>query len=236
MVLNFTRNEIDVYLGRTDRRVVHSYGIEFENLFYNNDELAVVRRLMSPYDRGRKALPSDDPARVDPTSTADGKVFLKFNPADLGQIWVLNPLDRTYISVEAVLKEYATGLSLRRHKLNVAYARKLVESVVDETALLRAHAEINELISKASISDAERLGKALGRSLGLSLPSPDTPTPEQDAPPAAGLPAASPNASPDSSDVISPAAPIPTGDVAPAPQISSDDYDDLSAEADAWSK
>src|SRR5690606_10000454 len=131
MVLNFTREEICTYLGRTDRRTIQSYGIEFECLFYNCDELAVVRRLMSPYDRGRKSLPADDPASADPSDNSDGKVFLKFDPMDIGAIWVLNPLDRIYIRVPAVLEEYASGLSLRRHKLNVAYARQLVKDVVD---------------------------------------------------------------------------------------------------------
>lgn len=237
MVLNFTRQEICAYLGRTDRRTIQSYGIEFECLFYNNDELAVVRRLMSPYDRGRKPRPTDDPAakgsvEEDPASNADGKVFLKFDPMDIGAIWVLNPLDRVYVCVPAVFEEYAKGLSLRRHKLNVAYARQLVKSVVDEPALLRAHLEIDELIAKASVHDAERLGKALGRSLGLSLPSPDTPSPEGDAPPKAP---AGPTGTPPADTPAEPEASTDKTDDVPTPALS-DDYDDLNAAAEAWGK
>lgn len=235
MVLNHTHQEICVYLGRTDRRTIHSYGIEFECLFYNSKELSVVYRLMSPYDRGRKALPVDDPAYEDPEGKTDGKVFLKYDPMDIGAIWVLNPLDRVYAHVPALLKEYAVGMSMRRHKLNVAYARQLVATVVDEAALLRAHMEINALIASASIHDAERLGKALGRSLGLSLPSPDKPTPEQDAPPAANSPPGSAPPMPAASGASDSPAINRDTEVVPTPRVPSDDYDDLSIEAEAWS-
>src|SRR6185369_16455003 len=93
---------LDVTLGYTEERVVSHRGIELENLFYNDDELALVRRTMD----SRK------------------KVIIKRNPSDLSLIHVYDEMHDRYIPVPAADQEYTRGLTLYQHTVISRYVRE----------------------------------------------------------------------------------------------------------------
>ena len=78
---------LDVALGYTEERVVSAKGIELDNLFYNDDDLALVRRTLDP----RK------------------KVIIKRNPSDLSLIHVYDERHDKYLPVPATDQGYTKG-------------------------------------------------------------------------------------------------------------------------------
>lgn len=71
-------------------------GIEFYYLNYRSIELR-------------------DLAHQQPTPSF--KTTIKYDPNDLGKVWVLNPLNREWIVVPCLQQTYANGLTLYQHKL-----------------------------------------------------------------------------------------------------------------------
>jgi putative transposase len=119
-------SELDVVLGMIVQRVVFHYGIELEGLKYNGPELGELRRRMGP----------------------SAKVDLTFDPGDLGQINVLDPLTGTYVRVPAVDQAYARGLSLWQNKVIRRYVQRQLNARTDVVALAQAKAEIRELVER----------------------------------------------------------------------------------------
>ena len=118
--------ELDIVLGMTAQRVVFHYGIELGGLKYNSPELGELRRRMG----------------------VGVKVELTFDPGDLGQINVLDPLKEVYVSVPAVDQVYARGLSLWQHKVIRHYARRQLNARTDIVALAQAKAEIRAFVER----------------------------------------------------------------------------------------
>jgi len=117
---------LDVTLGYTEERVVSHRGIELEHLFYNDDELALVRRTMD----SRK------------------KVIIKRNPSDLSLIHVYDEKHDRYIPVPAVDQEYTMGLTLYQHTVITRYVREQLKRTVDIVALARAKAEVQDIVKR----------------------------------------------------------------------------------------
>jgi putative transposase len=119
-------SELDVVLGMTAQRVVFHYGIELGGLKYNSPELGELRRRMGP----------------------GVKVELTFDPGDLGEINVFDPLAETYIRTPAIDQAYAKGLSLWQHKVIRHYAQRQLNARTDIVALAQAKAEIRALVER----------------------------------------------------------------------------------------
>jgi putative transposase len=117
---------LDIVLGMTVQRVAFHYGIELEGLKYNGPELGELRRRMGP----------------------TVKVELTFDPGDLGQINVLDPLRGTYFCVPAIDHAYAKGLSLWQHRVIRRYAQDQLNGRTDIVALAKAKAEIRALVDR----------------------------------------------------------------------------------------
>ena len=117
---------LDVVLGMAAQRVVFHYGIELGGLKYNSSELGELRRRI-----GRSA-----------------KVEITFDPGNLGQIHVLDPLKQTYIYVPALDQAYAKGLSLWQNRVIRRYAQHQLQGRTDIVALAQAKAEIRALIDR----------------------------------------------------------------------------------------
>ncbi|WP_370307315.1 Mu transposase C-terminal domain-containing protein [Sinimarinibacterium flocculans] len=219
MVLNFSEEEIRVYLSRSARASLHSYGVEFKGLYYNNTELSLLRRHVE-VDR-RHANGGDLPH----SQVEDGKLYFKYSPSDIGSIWVLDPIAGQYIRTEAVFAEYARGMTLRRHELNLQYARQFAKTFVDEAALLRAHDELTTIIRSTTVHDAERLGRAFAR--GVLVDSPE-------ARPASSCPETPPlEGDPSRSQVSSS---VQASTASGAWPCSEADADEIGALADLWSQ
>jgi putative transposase len=117
---------LDVTLGYTEERVVSHRGIELEHLFYNDDDLALVRRTMD----SRK------------------KVIIKRNPSDLSLIHVHDERHNRYIPVPAVDQDYTRGLTLYQHTIISRFVREQLNRNVDIVALARAKAEVQDIVKR----------------------------------------------------------------------------------------
>lgn len=157
--VDFKDEEVRVYCGKTARRSLRSYGVELLGLYFASDELSALRRHL---ERSQYYAGSSD--------RKDRRLLIKYNPLDLGRLWVLDPIAGLYVEAKAVDFQYADGLSLHRHRLNVSYARKKNAGAVDAAALVRANAEIDQMIASMSLTDAERLGGALARAIRSEKP------------------------------------------------------------------
>ncbi|MGZ5434547.1 MAG: Mu transposase C-terminal domain-containing protein [Pyrinomonadaceae bacterium] len=117
---------LDVTLGYTEERVVSHRGIELDHLFYNDDDLALVRRTMD----SRK------------------KVIIKRNPSDLSLIHAYDEKHDKYIPVPAVDQEYTRGLTLYQHAVITRYVREQLKRNVDIVALARAKSEVQDIVKR----------------------------------------------------------------------------------------
>jgi len=119
-----------VLLAKSVERSLTVRGIELGGMFYASDELMALRATLAANN-----LPAD-------------RLTVRYNPWDLGAIWVLNPLDRSYLQAAAVdaalqgLTEYQWRV-LRRavrqpfeqpdHLLGLAAARNNIRDLVEQT-------------------------------------------------------------------------------------------------------
>jgi putative transposase len=160
--------ELQILLGRVEDRTIQPYGIEFESLRYNSSDLIPLRTRMSKQD--------------------DKKVKFKYNPGDLGCIWVRDPFNNEYIEVPAVGKQYATGLSLWKHRV----IRNLVlceQGKVDIVALGLAQRKIQRIVEESMNAKKSSLrskqarwltgGRGPGREQDVESESVDSPVGEE---------------------------------------------------------
>lgn len=114
--------DLQILLGRVDYRVVWHYGIDFESIRYNCDDLLIPR-----------------------TKLKGQKVKIKYHPGDLSHIYVFDPFDERYIKVPALDKEYTQGLSLWKHRVIRNFALR-EQDKPDLVALGRAKRKIREIV------------------------------------------------------------------------------------------
>ncbi len=117
---------LDVALGYTEERVVSNRGIELDNLFYNDEDLAMVRR----------------------TLDARKPVIIKRNPSDLSLIHVYDEKHDKYLAVPAIDQDYTRGLTLYQHKVISRYVRDELKRNVNTVSLARAKQEVQEIVER----------------------------------------------------------------------------------------
>ena len=79
-----TPDELLVLLSKRADRTLSPRGIELGGMFYTSDELMALRSELASHN-----LDAD-------------RVAVRYNPWDLGEVWVLNPIDNTYLKASAV--------------------------------------------------------------------------------------------------------------------------------------
>jgi putative transposase len=132
-----SRNELAVLLSRVESRIIQSNGIEFENLWYQDNRLSKLRDMLNK-------------------STPLVPVMFKYNPGDLSRIWVMYPGLNRYLEVYAVDQQYTQGLSLWKHRMIKRYAREELKKDIDRESLIQAKEELRQLVY-----DEFRWGKKL---------------------------------------------------------------------------
>lgn len=131
--------DLKVLLGRVAYRKISSSGIKILNLRYNAEALAPLR-----------------------TQRQEQKVKIKYDPSDLGSIYVYDPTNQAYLEVEALDQEYARGLSLWKHRIILRTARQ-DEDKVDVLALARAKRKIQEIVQQSKSSKKTRIRSRAAR-------------------------------------------------------------------------
>jgi putative transposase len=99
--------QLDKMAGAHQSRTLSRSGVSLFNLQYH--EPAITGPLL-------ERLASREPVRGRPEGSAKAKVTVKYNPANLGEIHVWDPLARLYVTLPCVSRDYAEGLSLWRHQ------------------------------------------------------------------------------------------------------------------------
>jgi putative transposase len=114
--------DLQVLLGRVEHRAIWPYGVDFESIRYNCDDLLIPRTRL----KGEKAK-------------------IKYHPGDLSRIYVFDPFDERYITVPALDQEYTRGLSLWKHRVIRNFASR-EQDKPDLVALGRAKRKIREIV------------------------------------------------------------------------------------------
>ncbi|MAT96866.1 MAG: hypothetical protein CL608_06960 [Anaerolineaceae bacterium] len=125
-------DELSILLGRVDERAVQGYGIDFQSIRYNHEELALLRhRLKTENKRGGCT-----------------RVKIKYLPDNLGTIFAFDPFEQRYIEVPALNQAYAQGLTLWSHQIIRRYvleerdrvsmkalgiAKRKIQEIVDDS-------------------------------------------------------------------------------------------------------
>jgi putative transposase len=150
--------DLKILLGRVARRKISPAGIQFLKLRYNSPALAPLRH-----------------------SLGDTKAKVKYDPADLGCIYVYDPKAEAYVEVECLNKDYAQGLSLWKHRVICNLARQ-ESNDVDLLALARAKRKIQQIVqesrsskrirSRSRVARWEAGGNSAGQTSQVTTPDP----------------------------------------------------------------
>ncbi len=146
--LPHSAEEVRILLYRSETRTVQRQGIAFENLFYNSSRLAAIRTKLSKGETVR----------------------FKYNPADLGMIYVSDPTDNgRWLPVPSVNSEYTTGLSLWKHRvINDFVLRQKREVHIEDLAAAQAH--IRQIVeAEFRVTRRQRTRHTAARFLGIAV-------------------------------------------------------------------
>ncbi|MEH3144644.1 MAG: Mu transposase C-terminal domain-containing protein [Methylobacterium frigidaeris] len=139
--------------GDVDHRTIQHYGIEWDYISYQSDELIPI--LTHPKHKPGKAKHGGTKYRV----TRD--------PQDLSKIWIFDPYRKISIEVPAVRQDYAAGLTQHQHKVTVSHHLRTVGEFVDIDALLRMRGQMLVAIQRLRKQrDVEGIERKLARFLG----------------------------------------------------------------------
>lgn len=133
------RRELDVLLARVGTRIPTAKGIQYENLFYNCEQLAELRRRL--------------PDRAE--------VEIRVNPGCLGEIHVLDPDSAEFFPVPALNQAYASGLGLWQHHVIQRLARAKYNGDSHVETLARAKEDIHRMIQEAMSRSRRKTGTAV---------------------------------------------------------------------------
>lgn len=95
---------------------------------------------------------------------ANAEVMFRYNPYDLGSVFVLDPRDRQYFRAPCIYPEYANGLSLYQHKLILRLQENLKRTNPSLNDLLAGKQKLMEWSSQLIVSK-KRQERAKGKKL-----------------------------------------------------------------------
>ena len=124
----------------TTRRLSHQ-GVQVHHLFYNSAELGLLRiRSTERYD-----------------------VSVRYDPEDMGAVWVYDELQGDYIHVPCTNPDYAEGLTLRQHDQILKDTKQRGLDEQDEEELLESKARFQQKIEDLSRNKLIRERKKAAR-------------------------------------------------------------------------
>lgn len=122
--------DLDIIFGKVAYRTISGTVIHFLNLEYSDSVLLDLKRNLKK----------------------DEKIKIKYNPTDLGIIYVYDAFWNRYVPIAAVDQEYAKGLTEWQHEVIRKFIRRSNQCRINRHALLEAKEYIRQKI-------AEELGK-----------------------------------------------------------------------------
>jgi putative transposase len=140
-VLPESKEQLALILARETKRTLSHDGVQFKGLMYSCAELAALRI----------------------QKNGNAEVVIRFDPADLGHIWIYDDFHADYIRVLCTYQEYAVGLSLQKHLLIRKQERLNDKTLIGEDNLLKAKSKLFGLIKEMSNSKRMRDRKRAAR-------------------------------------------------------------------------
>ncbi len=128
-------DSLNVLLGRIKIRTLSRKGIQFQGLPYGSNRVSLLLNELLPLS------PERNPEKI--------KVKIKYDPGDLGSIWVLHPLSGRYIELPCLRRLYAAGMTLRHHLQVRAHARLEHSKLHSEEDLCKAKVSLRRKVEAA---------------------------------------------------------------------------------------
>jgi len=163
-------NQLDVIMGRVDRRVLSHKGIELDGLFYNSPDLFQLR--------------CKHGSRVE--------VEIRIDESDIGHIYVLSPNTAEVFKVPALRPDYANGVSRWQHQIFLKYHTRHSDVDKGPDGWLQAKETIARLIEDDFHLKRRRSRKRVGRYLEDCKPAVSRTSSENEIPVTAQLPVDAP--------------------------------------------
>ena len=135
--------DLDIVLGKIAYRKISGTVIHFKNLEYSDSILSTIK----------------------PNQKKDEEVKIKYDPTDLGVIYVYDAFWSRYVPVPAVDQEYAKGLTEWQHEVICKFIRRTNQARVNRKALVEAKEYIRQKIAEAfgrkpkKLKSASRINK-----------------------------------------------------------------------------
>jgi hypothetical protein len=132
--------DLDIVLGKIAYRKISGTVIHFKNLEYSDSVLATIK----------------------PNLKKDEGIKIKYDPTDLGMIYVYDAFWSRYVPVPAVDQEYAKGLTEWQHEVICKFIRRTNQARINRKALVEAKEYIRQKIAEAFGRKPKKL-KSAGR-------------------------------------------------------------------------
>jgi len=119
---------LDLLTGLSRDLTVAHHGVEMFHISYRSPDLAEMARSQR---------------------TPRFKTEIKFDPNDLGSIWVRNPASRSWLKVPSMIPDYADGLTLSQHRLIRHYAKEKLRGEGAYVEWQRVQQEFEDMVDNA---------------------------------------------------------------------------------------
>lgn len=140
-------DELVVLLSKTLERSLSARGIELSGMFYTSDELMALRAELAAHN-----LNAD-------------RLTVRYNPWDLGAVWVLNPINRRYLKATSV-DSALIGLTEYQWRVLRRAVREKFDDPEHLLSLASARNSIRDLVEKAIQKPTKRRRARAARFLG----------------------------------------------------------------------
>jgi len=145
---------LDLVLAQSKQLTVGPGGVEMVGLSYSSPDLALMKEMVGSKFR----------------------TLVKWDPDDLGNVYVQNPKDKSWLTVPSLMPEHTNGLSWIQHNIIRKHAREKRIEGGYEVSLRRARLDIHELwmnpLARINRSaDRRKLAKFTGLSSSTILRS-----------------------------------------------------------------
>jgi putative transposase len=132
--------DLDIILGKIAYRKISGTAIHFQNLEYSDSILATIRT----------------------NQDKEGRVKIKYDPTDLGMIYVYDAFWCRFVPVPAVDQDYAKGLTEFQHEVVCKFIRRKNQARINRKELAEAKEYIRRKIAEA-FGRAPRSLKSAGK-------------------------------------------------------------------------
>jgi putative transposase len=136
-----SKEALDAVIGLRANRVIGRMGIEFEHLFFNSEPLQLLRQRM----------PLGETCNIEIVLDED----------DLEFLYVFDPANREPIRVPCLDAEYARGLTLHQHRVNLRNIANAGKRYVDRKELLQAKHDAYQMALGALSDSSKASAKSL---------------------------------------------------------------------------